>query len=1475
MAFFNAYFDVQSRINANAIELNEAYLLLNSIILGWERTALIAEKELLELNFSKDVDCCPDVEKAQLSFATQRVENIQLTIEGPSDLSNIPEGSNAEFTLKLENLSDIVSTNPNYNYFDLVVDNTSNPNNALINIPANGQSVYVPYGEPVYYTLTLGKSISDVYDYENIIVYMASSCDPVNVYSEVEVSAHFIPSCSEVTVSAPLNNWTYNIEEAYNLDGSTKPLMVNMTGFNTAFESFQKIDLEYRLATSPNWVRLHTYYGNEEFYDAAVLNAESEISLIDSPELSYALDIVELQIQDGNYEIRARSTCTNDTEYISEVITGRVDLHAPQKFGTPLPIDGILGVGEDLRVSFNENIFYNSAVSNLEIKGQTNQLPINHSVSLHFEGTENTAVINKPKITSGDLTLEFWMNNSTVSGTADIIKQDGGLTISLNNDEIIFSLGGITAQAGIANDGLYHHYTFTHKNSTGEISIYQDDAEIGGNSGTANVDFTNNNSLIIGGNTFIGNIHELRLWNKTITLENAYAKMYDKLIGNEASLIGYWPMDDGRGALAKDLARFKHAIVNADWDIKPKGTSYEFKGGQYLALDNVDFVQLTNEMDATISFWVKTANGQKATLFSNGKGDGSDIVQPNGRANKWAINMTNSGVLTFESEGNSYTLTNNSVADNNWHHITLLFNRNGSLRTYVDAVPVTSNLMTDIGGFSGNKIWFGARGVADLAGNETTDNTFTGKIDEFRLWNTLRNVEQISRDQFNEVNVESIGLVLYARMNAPDPENGNGPIYYHAYSNQSVISNNAILSSGEVTYSDDVPTIKPERELIKFQVNHVINEDEMILEPVVTDWASLEGQIVDITVHRMFDDANNMQQSPITWTAYVKRNEVSWFADGYNEVVAIEKNSGEEKSFEITLINKGGKGQPYNITNIPSWLKLSKSSGTLQPDSEIIIIATIDKELTPGEYLENLYLQTDFGFDEKMQIDLRVLAEEPNWNINPTDFDYSMNIVGRLKVDGQFSEDSYDKLGAFLNGEVRGSGTLVYNEAFKEYFVYITVYSNVIYGEAIKFSIWDASQGKIIEAEIDGSSTILFKENEVLGSLSKPLIFENSDILVQQINLNKGWTWVSLNVDDSNFTNLNALTQGLSLETDDRMLSHSPSELETYYKDNSVASNSTWSGSISANGGFSTTKMYKVRFANQQSLNIKGMPVNISNWSFPMKENWNWLPYPFKGNQLTNEALAYFDAVEGDVIKSQNLFAIYDPINGWNGTLNYLVSGAGYMIRSSKNQTFTYPSYLAKSVGNKSVMLSLEAEQPDISVTFMKYSENMNAVVQLPEGFDEVLIYDTKGVLRGVSKTQIVQDKELSFITIYGDVEDDLVFYVNNNQAKKITTNTISFKSNNVLGTVKDPIVLELFSDELAVFPNPFLNDLTISVNALTSQKALIQLFNVSGQLVFSQEKQMLLGINRINISPKVALGTYLLHVNMKEKKMIIKIIKK
>lgn len=1514
-AIFKSYFtniwdkEDQLKIKISQLNSNEAAFLelkknlASSSLLNANRIArvtLMASKLAIERDikiidsvFESGFNAFISAEKAPLNFATQKVEVPVLQVTN-NNVTNVPENKNAEFELKLTNNSAAGADAD----FKLIVDNTTNPNNAITNIEPNGTIVHVPYGQTIIYKMTLGKSISDVYEYNNIKIRLESLCDGEDVSSSVLVSAKFIPSCTEVIVSTPLSNWVFNKDAAFNVDGTSKTMLVNVSGYNSNFTSFKKIDLEYRLASAPNWTRLHTFYNTQDFLNTSLDTSKSTLIAARST-LPYSIDIVDMNLLDGNYEIRARSTCTNNTEFISLVNSGKIDINAPVKFGTPLPIDGILGVGEDIKVSFNEPVFLNSSVSIVEVNGQTNQEKINHNVSLFFEGVNNSTIIQNPKIATGDLTIEFWMKNSSVED-AIVLQQKEGIKIELVNGEIVFGIAGIKVKGAAPIDGLFHHYTFTYKNSTGETWVFVDDKSLEKKVGPFNFPIANNEAIIIGGNKFIGNIHDLRLWNKTIELPDAYAKMYTRMSGNEANLVGYWPMNEGRGLLANDFARYKHAEVKSAWDIKPKGTSYNFANDQYLKLDQVQYIQLTNEMDATVSFWMKTASLKEATIFSNGKGDGSDIDQYNGIDNKWALSINASGGLTFNSEGKQYVLTTQNLADDTWHHISLLFNRQGTLKTYVDAAVVSSNLMTSIGGLSGNRIWIGARGAQDAASIESVDNVFTGKIDEFQLWNTLRTEEQVSRDRYFEVDEQSVGLLLYARMNQPDPINDYGPSYSHLASDNAVITSKAILNTGVVTYSLDAPPIKPERKLINFKVNKVISNNEMILEPDVTDFASLEGQMVDISVHKMFDAANNMQASPITWTAYYKRNEVSWFADGYNELVELVKHTGTESTFEITILNKGGKTHPYTISNIPKWLSLSKTSGNISPDSKVTIIATVDKDYTPGEYIENLNLQTDFAYDEKLQVKLRVLANEPNWTVNPALFDKSMTILGRIKVDGVFSGDAYDQIAAFKNDSVVGAAKLVYNESYKQHYVYLTIYSNLASSETLRFKIWDASQGKILEATLGESLTVDFKDNEIMGTLGTPIILENTTLVEQNIALNKGWTWISMNVNDPNFKNFNELTKKLILETDDRFISGA--DQEVYSKNILPAS---WSGSISNSGGLNTNKMYKVYMSNAQTLKLKGSMVNISTWTYPININWNWVPFPLPGNRLTTESLAYLDATEGDLIKSQTQFAIYDPIIGWSGTLKYLEAGRGYMLKSAKSQTFSFPNYLAKTMSegapsnidwtntnSSNGQIKTNATSNIIAATVIEegsyspqginnsliadynsYSQNMNAVVLLPNGFNELLVYDQHDVLKGKATRE--NGSEIVYITIYGDSPQQLAFFISDGFTKTRTTASFIFKTNEVLGNVANPVILSLNKEStIKAYPNPFSNELTIEMNSDFNQKVTINLYSITSQLEFIKIVDIVKGFNKVKISPNISDGVYLLKVQMNDKVLVNTVIK-
>ncbi len=1414
-----------------------------------------------------------------LNFATQKVEVPIISVE-TADVSNIPEAGVAEFKLLLENNS-VSETDID---FMLRVDPATNPHNAKINIPANGKVIRVPYGQKISFALTLEKSISDQFDYHDIDIILESLCDKYNVNDRVSISASFVPSCSKVVVAKPFDNWVVNNADIFNLDGSTNSVTVELSEFNTSFNSFKKIELQYRKSTASSWNRLHTYYkapfttveGDAVDYLAtAIENGEDKNSSITEATLSYAFDIAGLELSDGRYEIRAISSCTDGTQYISETILGTVDLQRPQQFGTPSPTDGILHAGEDLRLQFSEPIHYNSAISKIEIVAETNDLPVSHAVSVHFNGSENTVVIDKTNVVSGDYSIEFWMNNST-QGDATIMQQENGFDLRLINGELVWTLGGQTVQQGIISDDLFHHYTLSYHAEKGELRIYEDSNELIVKTVGA-LEFTNKEELTIGGNNFSGNLHDLRMWTKSISLSESVANMYTKFFGSERNLVGYWPLNEGQGPIAKDLARYIHAHMNASWDIKPKTNAYSFANDQYIELNLSDFSeygavkQIHDQMDITLSFWVKTDKKEVATLFSNGRGTTNDFVQSNGKRNKWAIELDTEGLLVFKNEGLSYQLSNSSIADNSWHHIAMVVNRIGALKTYIDTALVSSYPTKDIGGISGNTFWIGARGFTHPNSTTTVDQFFTGKIDEVRLWNTARSIEQIRRDSGYEISPTTLGLILYANMNRPELPNGKGPRYYHALSNNTTPAVNSVLSTGLPNYSEDAPKLKPKRDLLSFDVRHVINGDEMIITPEISNWAVLEGQILDITVDRMFDAAENRQASPVTWTAFVERNEVSWYVAENEDVLDIEKFVGDSYQFDITLINRGGKNQTFKINNIPGWLTLSVDSGTLEPNSKITINASVDPEFTIGDYIENLYLETDFGLDQKLQLNLRVLETEPNWLVDPNAFDFSMNIIGKLKVSGTISRDHYDKVGAFFNGIPRGETHLVYDPAYDEYFVYLTIFSNTAYGETIEFRAWDASQGKILEVDLNDVTTTTFMENQIIGTKSNAAIFENTEVVEQKLSLNAGWTWVSFDVSDPDFNDLNRLTSELDLYTNDRILSLNPGRLETYFKHPTDPYKSGWSGTISANGGLTTSKMYKLKLEKENNLSIKGIKVNLDEWSYELQENWNWLPFVVGNNTPINDALAFFEPEDGDVIKSQNLFSIYDPLNGWTGTLNYLIAGNGYMIRSGKTQTFRYPRYLSTAAKGKSVLKS----QSEISKEYTKYAENMNVILRLPKGYSKVMVYDTQGILRGSAENQWVEDESLSFLTIYGDIDENMRFYISNGVTEEATTKTIVFNANDVLGTVQEPIVLKVPSKIIEVYPNPFEKELKIRMVIDSKQKVKLTLDAMSGQQIYQKEMDLKTGENWLTIQPEISSGSYYLKATVNGVTVSKKVIKK
>jgi hypothetical protein len=89
------------------------------------------------------------------------------------------------------------------------------------------------------------------------------------------------------------------------------------------------------------------------------------------------------------------------------------------------------------------------------------------------------------------------------------------------------------------------------------------------------------------------------------------------------------------------------------------------------------------------------------------------------------------------------------------------------------------------------------------------------------------------------------------------------------------------------------------------------------------------------------------------------------------------------------------------------------------------------------------------------------LAQNPNWSVNASNYQYSMTFTASLNTNGATLSSSGDIVAAFVNGEVRGVANVVYEAAYNKYVAYLSVYANTN-GETISFKMYDSDTDAIV-----------------------------------------------------------------------------------------------------------------------------------------------------------------------------------------------------------------------------------------------------------------------------------------------------------------------------------------------------------------------------------------------------------------------------
>ena len=376
-----------------------------------------------------------------------------------------------------------------------------------------------------------------------------------------------------------------------------------------------------------------------------------------------------------------------------------------------------------------------------------------------------------------DLTVEFWLKTDYNETAQKIISNGGqadlddGYSIKmLANGFIKAEVSDGTTQvikqngAVVANDGNWHHcavvFDRDHQLRLCVDGICQ--TQLMETVSNGNCD--NTNDTFVMGRTadtdatqsYTGSLDEVRIWNTALDAETVTAWQGKELTNSHpdiSALQAYYKFNEGLGTTTNDLTydyldsyESDGTITGAAWvendisDFTPyddEDLQEDVVEGNAALSFTADYVDCGNDVelqlgthDLTVEFWFKTAVTETTQrIIGNGGSEDSD--------DGYSIWINNVGrIRAGFSDGTTSDAKNNEtiVTDGNWHHCAVVFDRDGKLWVCVDGTCQTKLIETlsDLNCDNTNDTF--------VIGRTATGNSaqsFTGSLDEVRIWNTV------------------------------------------------------------------------------------------------------------------------------------------------------------------------------------------------------------------------------------------------------------------------------------------------------------------------------------------------------------------------------------------------------------------------------------------------------------------------------------------------------------------------------------------------------------------------------------------------------------------------------------------------------------------------------------------------------------------------------------------------------------------
>ncbi len=1291
--------------------------------------------------------------------ATMQIEVPKIDVD-VATVTDVPAGQAANYTLRMMNES---QTSEDVYYKLMMIDET-NPDGAKLTIDGqpltDGRLIKIPAGETVTKALQLTQTNLGILNYENVGIVLASQSQYDNtstweqIADTVYVTAHFAPSSSAVDMS--LSRTTINTSAG-------EKLTISFDKFDRKYLNLKAFRIQYQKQGDTDWTLLREYV-----VDKKDLTANNQM-LPEGSTVSYDLDMHSYS--DGKYLFRVVSVCTYGTSEIyntSKEIALVKDMQKPRALGLPTPTNGVLTAGDDISLTFSENILKGELTKDMNflVTGVLNGAKVDHATALYLadmaEAAKTEADIN---LSDKSFAFDLWINakksgtilshGSGASKFAAAINDDGTLTVIVGTDKYT----SVNAMPLSKWGYLHIDYERTTPGGLLNAAVANDENTVSLFADTPVAEYTGNGPLAVGQNLGAA-IHELCLWDEARSIDESLADRSKTKQPSTRHLIGYWKMNEGEGTAIRDYSRSRNMTAAAEsWYINNENKAVKLNGTSHVGVMMAECSPLSTD-DYAVELWMRA-----------GKQDGEAQIMHSGETGLW---LNAAGQLRLTSADNTFEASNAPLTDNAWHHVALNVLRNGNAAVYVDGARTLAISARKVGGIAADSLYVGARrgAVDEATGKHTFDRQLTGQVDELRVWNATMNAELLRTNRKVRLTGKEPGLVAYYPF-----EKKTLDAYNQTVTNGSdidlVTGKHTAVSGKNIAYTDEAPALrtKPTEENVDF--TFTASDNKIVIE-LNEDEAAIDGSTLNFTVREVRDENGNYSE-PIRWSAFVNRHQLSWS----DNVVTLTKKLGESLAFSVKVVNNGGKQQMWEISGMPSWLTADTDNGTTDPLVQDDVTFTIAKSTPIGTYSQTVYLVGGDAIEVPLTLNLTVTGDEPEWMVDKSDYENTMNMIAQLSILGTPSADTADKLAVFVGDECRGVGRPVYSKHYDSYYVLLDIYGNAAdEGTNLSFRAYDASTGMVYTQLECSNGDVAFTKDQIAGTYADPVLLNALDYQEQTTSLTKGWNWMALYVQPDDMSMQTVLAP---INAEVTMAKSQTGFMES--------TGSEWYGNeIMMNN----SEMYKINLSAPATLKVLGRVADPSSRLITVKQGWNWIAYNATSAMSLDEAFAGMQPEDGDVVKAQSCFAVYDGYE-WAGTLSLLEPGQGYMLYSvaTADRTFAYPSagQIDKTVKARARRLPPAGYfEP---VDYHKYPDNMSLIARVTFDGNELPGAEI-GIYAGdeCRSHAYTNDAGLAYVTIPGNAKTTLTFKLLYKGKVYTSTTTLDYESDGIVGSTFNPFVI-------------------------------------------------------------------------------------